>query len=335
MLLAQEMISASGKRLRRAVKKPGIFLILFLVGFGVFLPGCGGLPGEAAVSVNGIIITKDKVEARIDYRNKLFPGMVSREDEVNFPKIRRQTTKDMVSTELERQEAERRGISVSVSEIEDDLQIMSENDYLGDAESMMADYANKGVTEEELRTASLEKLTHEKLIADVKKDISVSEEEIQKYYEKNQSTYNQPEFRQTRQIVTGSQGSALDAASRVNAGESFVDVAKQVSVDPQAATNGGSLGLVAPGKLPPELEGVLFKMSVGQVSDPIIVADKWYVLTVEGVQTGQTMSIDQARGAISQIIADEAMAERWKSFVDDLYNSASLEFNPEYNPDLT
>jgi parvulin-like peptidyl-prolyl isomerase len=317
------------------MKKPGTFLFLLLVGFGAFLSGCGGLNSDAAVSVSGVIITKQDVEAQIDYRNKIFPGMVSRDDEVNFPKIRRQTTKDMVSTELEAQEAKRRGITVVVTEVEDELQTMSEVDFLGDVSRMMEDYASKGVTDADLRRVAAEKLIHEKLAADVKKDISVSEDEIQKYYEKNQNTYNQSELRQTRQIVTGSQAAALDAASRVNAGESFVDVAKRVSIDPQASKNGGSLGLVAPGKLPPELEAVLFKMSVGQVSDPINVADKWYVLTVELVQPGQAMSIDQTRAGIRQIIADEAMAERWKSFVDDLYNNASLEFDPEYNPNLT
>lgn len=317
------------------MKRFGTFLLLMLVGFGAILSGCGGLNSDAAVSVNGVIITKQDVEAQIDYRNKIFPGMVSRDDEVNFPKIRRQTTKDMVSTELEAQEAKRRGITVAVSEIEDELQTMSEVDYLGDVSRMMEDYASKGVTDADLRRVAVEKLIHEKLTADVKKEISVSEDEIQKYYEKNKNTYNQAELRQTRQIVTGSQTAALDAAGRVNAGESFVDVAKQVSIDPQAPTNGGSLGLVAPGKLPPQLEDVIFKMSVGQVSDPINVADKWYVLTVELVQPGQAMSIDQSRAEIRQIIADEAMAEQWKSFVDGLYNNASLEFDPEYNPDLT
>ena len=335
MVYERESRFARGKWFKHFLKKEAAISIFFLVGSGVLMLGCGGLPEDAAVTVNGVVITKDAVETRIDYRNKVFPGMVSREDEANFPKIRRQTTKDLVLAEIERQEAERRGISVSAAEVSDELQMMAEDDFLGDLPRMMEDFASKEITDAELRESTTERLNHEKLIASVKEEISVSDEEIQKYYKSNQAQYDQPELRQTRQIVTASQAAALDAIGQVDAGESFVDVAKKHSTDSQAPINGGSLGLVAPGKLSPDLSAALFTMNIGQVSDPINVDDKWYVLTVEAIQPARAMSIDEAREEISQIIAEESMAARWKSLLDGFYSDASLEYDPDYDPALT
>lgn len=312
-----------------------ILATLFLLGTALFFAGCGGLPGDAAVSVNGTIINKSDVEARIDYQQKLFPGMVSSEDEANFSKIRRQATKTMVLEELQQQEAERRSITVSKSEVDDELLAMAEDSFLGDLPRMLEEFAGRGISEAELRKVTSAKLIDEKLKADVRKDISVSELDVQNYYEKNRKQYDQPELRQTREVIADSQVVALEAVRRVRAGESFIEVAKQLSVDPSAVKNGGNMGLVTQGKLSPELDSVLFNMSVGQISDPINVADKWYVLTVEAIQPGRKISLDEARAEITKIIADESSAVHWKSLTDDLYNNASLEFSPEYNPGLT
>ncbi|MBE0430148.1 MAG: peptidyl-prolyl cis-trans isomerase [Thermoleophilia bacterium] len=313
----------------------GTFSVLALTIIAtMFLTGCGGVSDAAAARVNGAVITKADVDARIEYRNKLSPGMVGPEDEVNYPKILRQTTKDLVLSELEKQEGERRGISVSDEEIDNALQEMADEDYLEDVPRMLEIFAGMGVTETELRDVTRERLLHEKLKADVSGEITVSDSEIQSFYERNRQQYDQPEMRQGRMIETASQGEALEAVNRIMAGESFVEVAKQVSMDPLAAGNGGTLGLVRRGQLPPELEAVLFSMSAGQISEPASVAGKWYVLTVEAVQPGQQKSFEEAREEIRDIIAAETLASRWKSLLDGLYGDADLEYDPDYDPAL-
>ncbi|MHB9089486.1 MAG: peptidylprolyl isomerase, partial [Thermoleophilia bacterium] len=298
--------------------------------------GCGDLPDDAAARVNGTIIAKSDVNTRIDYLNDMYPGMVSREDETNFPKIRRQATKDLVWAELERQEAERRGISVSDADIDYELQRLADEEYLGDLVRLLESYAELNVTREELSQITRERLLHEKLVADVQRDVSVSDYDIQAYYERNLKQYNQPERRQTRYIVSTSRDDALAAADRVRSGESFVEVARQVSVDPMATENGGSLGLVAPGQVAPELEAVIFTMNAGQISDPVNVADKWYVTTVEAVMPGtEPMTDEEVRAEIEGIIAAELSAAQWKTVIDGLYNEATLEFDPDYEPAVT
>ncbi|RJQ43581.1 MAG: hypothetical protein C4534_07740, partial [Gaiellales bacterium] len=159
----------------------------------------------------------------------------------------------------------------------------------------------------------------------MREGIEVSDYDIQSYAERNASVYNQPERRQSRYIVSATETEALAAAGRVQAGESFVDVARQVSIDPLAPKNGGNLGLVSPGQLAPALEEVIFSLEVGQISAPVNVADKWYVATVEAVQAGQEqLPQEEILADIEEIIADEEFASRWKELMDGLYADAEL-----------
>lgn len=316
----------------------GMVLAGFMIPGAVFLSmGCagGGLPDDAAVSVNGSIILKADVDARIVYRNKLFPGMVSSDDELNFPKIRRQTTKDLVWSELEQQEARRRGISVTAADVDAEMVEMADDDYLGDVSRMMEIYNDMGVTEEELKAATFERLIHERLTAEVSRAAAVSDYDVQMYYDKNLMMYQQSEKRQSRMIEAPSEETARDAYLRITSGESFVEVARQLSIDPLAATNGGTLGLVSRGQLSPELDTVLFGLAAGAVSEPVMVADKWYVLKVESIHPGEGRSLEETREEIRQTIAIEISASDWQSLMEALYNDASLEYDPEYDPELS
>jgi parvulin-like peptidyl-prolyl isomerase len=72
-------------------------------------------------------------------------------------------------------------------------------------------------------------------------------------------------------IVTDTQEAAVAAQTRIQNGEDFATVAKEVSSDPQVQDNGGDLGWVTTGQLSSSygqaVEDLAFSMSVGQVSE--------------------------------------------------------------------
>lgn len=62
---------------------------------------------------------------------------------------------------------------------------------------------------------------------------------------------------------------AEKAKARITAGETFADVAREVSVDAMSKANGGDLGWIPRGVIP--YDDVVFQIEVGQVSDPVMV----------------------------------------------------------------
>jgi parvulin-like peptidyl-prolyl isomerase len=82
-------------------------------------------------------------------------------------------------------------------------------------------------------------------------------------------------------IVTDTQEVALAAQTRIEAGEDFATVAKEVSSDPQVQDNGGDLGWVTTGQLSSlygqPMEDLAFSLSVGQVG-MVESNNKFYVV---------------------------------------------------------
>jgi peptidyl-prolyl cis-trans isomerase D len=71
-----------------------------------------------------------------------------------------------------------------------------------------------------------------------------------------------------------------DLADAVRDGEDFGELAKVYSEDPSAA-NGGDLGYLKKGTMPPEFDEAAQTIAVGQVSQPIKTANGYYVIKVE------------------------------------------------------
>ena len=112
---------------------------------------------------------------------------------------------------------------------------------------------------------------------------------------------------------------AEDLVQQLRTGAPFSDVARQVSQG-LSAPDGGDVGWVGSGQLAPELDAVLAKLAVGEVSDPIEVADGFYILQIRDQRGGNRGDISQIKVSLKQIFLSfpenanqEAIAERVES----------------------
>lgn len=69
-------------------------------------------------------------------------------------------------------------------------------------------------------------------------------------------------------LVEGYQN-AQNVKTRLEKGEAFADLAREVSLDEPSKENGGDLGWVARGILVPELNSIIFALNPGEVSVPV------------------------------------------------------------------
>jgi parvulin-like peptidyl-prolyl isomerase len=304
-----------------------------LIGVIIVLAGCGGLSEDTAAAVNGKVITKEDVTARINQLRKVYGAMVPEESEGDiYDNFRKETTDQLVREALEQQQAEQKNITVTQAEIDQRMQEVADESFLGDVNRMKQDYASKGLSGEDMAGDVRRAILHEKLMANIQEGISVSDEDALAYYERNRLQYDQPERRQVRQIVTDKESAALEASNRARSGESFVTLVDELSTDSGSQQKKGALGLVTKGQLASELDAAIWKMSVGQVTDPIKVGEQWYVLSLENIIPASLQTFDQARDEIKVIYANQIFAERWRKFVQDVYDTGDIEFNPDYDP---
>ena len=112
--------------------------------------------------------------------------------------------------------------------------------------------------------------------------VTLSEEEIKASYDNDADRYRSPELRRASHILIRLDDNASDQAveaaldkaqqalDRINNGETFADIARQVSEDEVSAEQGGDLGFLTRSDIDnPAFMDKLFAISKGQISAPI------------------------------------------------------------------
>lgn len=143
--------------------------------------------------------------------------------------------------------------------------------------------------------------------AALEEGLSISEAELRRQYEMQRDRFTTPEERRAAQIlirvpegagedaVQAAREAARGARDRVQNGESFDKVAREVSDDRLTAGQGGDLGWLQRGDLGNALDGVLFTMAPGEVSHPVRTAEGFHLLKLESVRPPKTEPFEQVR----------------------------------------
>lgn len=100
--------------------------------------------------------------------------------------------------------------------------------------------------------------------------VKVSEEEVKQYYQKNKNMFRreQDEVRISHILVKNVAEAGL-VAVRIQEGESFGMIAKQISLDEATKERGGDMGYVQLSNLPPDFYEAVTKLGIGGISAPI------------------------------------------------------------------
>ena len=162
-------------------------------------------------------------------------------------------------------------------------------------------------------------------LADVASSIEVTENELREYYELNQDMYEQDEQRQARHILilfnddeAAAEAEANELLARVNAGESFADLARENSDDGGTSEQGGDLGVLTQTQLPGALGDAIFDMTEGEVRGPVKTDFGFHVVRLDSILESGPLPLEQVRAALINDIQAEQGNELFRGLERDL-----------------
>jgi len=110
-----------------------------------------------------------------------------------------------------------------------------------------------------------------------------------------------------RHILVPTEDEAKAALKRVKAGEDFAKVADEVSKDP--GSKGGDLGWFTQERMVPEFGEAAFKLTKGQISDPVKSQFGWHVIKLEDKRTKPFPPFEDVKSQVAQYVAQKSQTE--------------------------
>jgi peptidyl-prolyl cis-trans isomerase SurA len=181
----------------------------------------------------------------------------------------------------------------------------------------------EGMTLASFKLRLLEMYAPEEVLRyEVSNRISVSDKEIEDFYEANPDMFTLEDELTLREIVLladtdakkdAKRSEAEQIVERARSGEDFAALAREVS-EAGTKAEGGLLGELKRGDLSTQLEDIAFALGQGEVSDPIETPYGFHILMVEERTVGERVALDETWERLRGFLEDQKYQERLTEF---------------------
>jgi len=165
--------------------------------------------------------------------------------------------------------------------------------------------------------------------------IVVTAEDVEKYYNENPQMFQRPEQVHARHILTKAgadataetkataRAKAESARQRALAGEDFAALATELSEGP-SAPQGGDLGFFSRQQMVAPFADAAFALEVGQISEIVETQFGYHVIKVEEKRPASTMSLDEVRQPLEQMLRQNQGGEATSKVLEELAEKATV-----------
>ncbi|MDH3758222.1 MAG: peptidylprolyl isomerase [Gammaproteobacteria bacterium] len=297
----------------------------------------GIYPGDA-VRVNDETVSNQRFQGfYTEYRNTKGVAVGARGDQLELLKqLRREAMDLIIEQTLVGQAAEEAGIEADPAEVEkqvEELRSVFDND-----DGFRMKLQDDGFTEESYRHHIARMISAKIYLDRIRADAwDVSDVELERYYEDNESRLTLPERVRVRHILLTWKplGTQDDRAAihkqmepileRVRNGEDFAKLATQFSDDYATKNSGGDTGLFTRGTMVPAFEDVAFALEPGEISDPVETVFGVHILRLEERSESRLLPLDEVREQLREHVREEKMEIAVQEKIDELRTAADIE----------
>ncbi len=308
------------RMLRRAIRT--ILLLSFL--FAIPKSGSAAVIEQLIAVIDGEPYTLSNINAYAKTKlGRAFPSgdlkQVNADD--------RQVLEQFITDKLIEAEVREAGIVVSDADVERYIDQVKKNNRLSDDDLKMALSRENQTLASYKSSVKAEIEKSDLLDRQVRRKVTISDEDVERYYKLNAKNYRSNDRARIRHIllalpenapaerVESVMAKGKELYQRIAAGEDFAALAREYSQGAGQA-DGGEIGWVNRGTLIPGIEEVAFqKLSVGQVSEPFRTSMGVHIVKLEGRDAGTPVPFSSVAPKIKEELMNKALEDRFAKWV--------------------
>ena len=149
--------------------------------------------------------------------------------------------------------------------------------------------------------------------------VSVSDAEVEEYYNANKQRFVGEESVNASHILVSDEATALALLAKIKAGEiSFEQAAMENSSCP-SGQNGGNLGNFGKGQMVPEFDVAVFAMEVGEISEaPVQTQFGYHLIKLNSKNESTKAPFAEVKEAIRDMLSSENQKKAYQSKINQL-----------------
>ena len=156
-------------------------------------------------------------------------------------------------------------------------------------------------------------------------DITVTDAEVENYYNENKDAFAEPATVSAKHILVATEEEAKKAKEEISNGTlSFEEAAKKYSTCP-SNEQGGNLGAFSRGMMVKEFEDVAFDIEIGIVSEPVKTQFGYHLILVEGKNEASVKSFDEVKDSVLNQLLQENQHKKYDEILKELEGKYGVE----------
>lgn len=272
---------------------------------------------------NTILFAKDKKDVVATFKNQkiIREELDNRLEELYGKK----TLEQMIEEKIIKNEAEKRKIKIEEGEVEKEYKAIKSK-YPSEEEFQKIMQENE-LTEKKVKeniyfNLIINKL-RENLEGEFAKEISVTFEEINKYFDENKEKYAQKEEVRARHILVEDEKTAKEILQELKKGKDFSELAKKYSNCP-SKEKGGDLGFFGRGMMVPEFEKAAFSLKIGEISNIVKTKFGYHIIKLEERKEAKEAKLEEVKDLIKSELTKEKISQKISEWFEKAKKDANI-----------
>lgn len=217
----------------------------------------------------------------------------------------------LIEDRLILQEAKKNNIVIDEARIKSRINEVKKG-YPTDAQ-FQTELMKQGLTQSDIEKKIREQFLMFNIVdKEVRGKITIKPEEVTEFYEKNKKDFNSGEGRELDAISLESNDLARTVAYSLKSGAKLVDLAAKYPLTiNQLNVNQGD-------ELRKEIENVVTKLGINEISEPVKIDDKYYIFRLVNITAAKELTLAQVQDKIHGLLFEKKMQEGLIRWLDGL-----------------
>jgi len=318
-----------------------IILIVVIAAFGISIfYGLGQYRSSGGQKRTYYIAEVNESGITSDQLQKTFLNAISRYDDKTLSSLdqaaiisfKKNILNQLIDYELFYQQAQKEKVKISNDEIS--LEIDKIKDNFSSPEEFTEVLKANNITLTQLKDNIKRQLMINKILEKTKNQVTITDEELLKYYNENKESLFEPEKVHARHILVETEEEANNLLLQLKEGlTDFAELAKEKSIGP-SAPSGGDLGFFARGQMVKEFEDAAFSLEPGEINDVVQTQFGYHIIKCEEKKEEYSPTFEEAKERINDTLKYQRENEAISTLTSKLREEAIIVFNYDFDAEI-